>query len=256
MILAIYKRALAVLMKKPIKLWGISLLHIALSVLLTALCGVAIPALGLAVSLLLSTSMLMVYLHGYRGEEVRVLQLFDCFKDWATVKRVVLGLAWMMLWIFLWALIPVVGPIFAIIRTYEYRLTPYILITEPDVPLTEAIKVSAQRTNGYKLTMFGAELLFALGVFVCTYLMGIIFVQFLGDIAVIGGLFQLVYLLAILAIEVLSPLFMGLVQAAFYEEINNAPTAAPETGAVLFCTSCGTRVPDGVSFCPNCGNKL
>lgn len=99
MIMMIYKRALAVLMRKPIKLWGISLLACFLTPVLTGLCGVAIPGLGLAISLLLSTSMLMVYLHGYRGEDVQVLQLFDCFKDWATVKRVVLGLAWMYLWV-------------------------------------------------------------------------------------------------------------------------------------------------------------
>ena len=226
MIFTIYKRALAVLMKKPIKLWGISLLHIALSALLTGLCGFAIPGLALAVSLLLSTSMLMVYLHGYRGEEVAVLQLFECFKDWMTIKRVVLGLGWMLLWIFLWGLIPIVGPIFAIIRAYEYRLTPYILITEPDVPLTEAIKVSKQRTNGYKLKMFGADILF--GVIVCVGLLVVgLVLGLLGRIPLIGGAFILANMLITLAVEVLSPLFMGLVQAAFYEEINNSTTPAP-----------------------------
>lgn len=218
MILTIYKRALAVLMKKPLKLWGISLLSIALTAVLTALCGVAIPGLGLAVSLLLSTSMLMVYLHGYRGENVEVLQLFDCFRDWNTVKRVVLGLAWMLLWIFLWGLIPVVGPVFAIIRTYEYRLTPYILITEPDVPLTEAIKVSARRTNGYKLKMWGAEVLFGVGIGVASALLGLI-VGLLAGIPLLGGVFVLAFAVVELAIAALSPLFLGLVQAAFYEEI-------------------------------------
>lgn len=250
MIMTIYKRALAVLMKKPVKLWGISLLATLLIPVLTFLCGVGIPGLGLAVSLLLSTSMLMVYLHGYRGEEVQVLHLFDCFRDWNTIKRVVLGLAWMYLWIFLWALIPVVGPIFALIRGYEYRLTPYILITEPDVPLTEAIKVSKERTNGYKLKMFGADILFYLIIWVVFFLLGL-----LTMIPVVGVLFGIIVALGTLAVGALSPLFLGLVQAAFYEEITH-PTmpraAAPVRGA--FCPNCGTAyATEDAQFCTVCG---
>ena len=198
----------------------------------------------------------MVFLHGYRGEEVQTLQLFDCFKDWATIKRVVLGLGWMLLWIFLWSLIPVVGPIFAMIRAYEYRLTPYILITEPDVPLTEAIKVSKERTNGYKLQMFGADIL--------------VFLMLLGAYVVLGILcvipvIQILAILAIaalaIAVPILLPLFMGLVQAAFYEEISN-PTipmvrvGAPQANTTTygFCTNCGAPFTSSDSaFCTNCG---
>jgi len=219
MIMTIYKRTFAVLMKKPLKLWGISLLSVLLNGVLTGLCGIAIPGLGLAVALLLSTSMTMVYLHGYRGEEVQVIHLFDCFKDWATIKRVVLGLAWMLLWIFLWSLIPIVGPIFAIIRAYQYRLTPYILVTEPEVPLTEAIKVSTERTQGYKMKMFLAELLFGLILGIGLPIVGFI-VGLFALIPLIGGLFTLAFIILILAVVALSPLFMGLVQAAFYEEIS------------------------------------
>ena len=43
--------------------------------------------------------------------------------DLATIKRVLCGMGWMMLWIFLWSLIPIVGIVFGIIRTYEYRPT-------------------------------------------------------------------------------------------------------------------------------------
>lgn len=250
MIMTIYKRALAVLLKKPIKLWGISLLAGLLIPLLTLLCGAAIPGLGLAVTLLLSTSMLMVYLHGYRGEEVQVLHLFDCFRDWATIKRVVFGLAWMYLWVFLWALIPVAGPIFALIRIYEYRLTPYILITEPDVPLTEAIHISKKRTNGYKWKMFGADILLYLIIWVAFFILGL-----LAGIPVVGVLFSLILLVGSLAVAALSPLFMGLVQAAFYEEITNPaiPTAAaPVSGA--FCPNCGTPYGNGnTQFCTHCG---
>lgn len=253
MIITIYKRALAVLMKKPLKLWGISLLATIMIPVLTMLCGVAIPALGLSVSLLLSTSMLMVYLHGYRGEDVQVLHLFDCFKDWATVKRVVLGLAWMLMWIFLWALIPFAGPVFALIRAYEYRLTPYILITEPDVPLTDAIKISKERTNGYKWKMFGADILFYVVIFVVFFVIGL-----LSAIPVVGILFSIIAAVGTIAVSALSPLFVGLVQAAFYEEITNPtipqkPADAPRAPGA-FCPYCGTAYEsESARFCGVCG---
>ena len=145
----IYSRAFAVLRKKPFLLWGISLLAMLLSALSVPLLGV-IPAASIAVSMLLQTAMTLIYLRGYRGEEIAVTQLFDTFKDWKTVKRVLCGRGWASLWIFLWSLIPVAGIVFGIIRTYEYRLTPYILMHEPDVPITEAIKVS--RETGHVIT--------------------------------------------------------------------------------------------------------
>ena len=263
MLMTIYGRALAVLMKKPLKLWGLSLLSVCLTGVLSALCGFAIPGLALAVTLLLTTSMTMVYLAGYRGEEVRTVQLFSCFKDWQTIKRVTLGLSWMALWVFLWGLIPIVGPIFALIRAYQYRLTPYILITEPEVSITDAIKVSKERTNGYKLQMFLADFLIDIAYFVAVYILGI-----LSGIDVIGILFALVVLALSICYAALRPLFGGLVQAAFYEEISNPtvpvapsyqPTSyqqTPPAGGTVFCTKCGTAHPAGTKFCTSCGNNM
>lgn len=250
MIMKIYTRALKVLMKKPLKLWGVSLLGVLLSGVLTGLCGVAIPGLGIAVSLLLSTSMTMVFLYGYRGEEVKAVQLFSCFKDWNTIKRVLCGMAWMTLWIFLWGMIPVVGGIFAIIRTYEYRLVPYILVTEPDVSVTEAIKVSAERTKGYKLQMWLADFLFAVIIAVATIILALLAV-----IPYIGVLFVLVLIATTLVVAALSPLFLGLVQAAFYEEITNPEAAAAADGKPT-CAGCGATLAEGAKFCPNCGKSV
>lgn len=235
MILEVYREAFDVLKQKPFRLWGISLLAGFLGGLVGALLGV-IPLAALAVAELIEVGMVMVYLHGFRGEEVKAVQLFDCCHDWKTVGRVLAGMGWMALWIFLWALIPIVGIVFAVIKTYSWRLTPYILVQEPDVAPTEAIKVSAQRTMGYKGKMFGADML----VLACLIVLVVIFAALR-----LGFLVALVYILALLVL----PLFLGLVQAGFYEKISNAPQ--PKT-----CANCGGPVAADASFCPNCGTPV
>ena len=242
MVMKIYERAFKVLLKKPLKLWGISLLFTLLTSTLVGLCGFAIPVLGIAVAMLMGTSMLMIFLNGYRGEEVKVVDLFSCFKDWATIKRVVLGLAWMALWIFLWSLIPIVGPIFALIRSYEYRLTPYILVTEPDVSVTEAIEISKKRTDGFKMQMFLADIALGIGLFVVGLVLGLF-----SAIPVLGVLFALVLIVVYIAVALFGSLFMGLVQAAFYEEINKEAS---------FCAGCGAKLEDGAKFCAACGKPV
>lgn len=221
MIISIYKKAAAVLLKKPILLWGLSLLSAILSGLTSVVCGI-VPGLAIVVSLLLTTSMTMVYLHGYRGEEVKSSQLFECFKDWATIKRVACGMCWMLLWLFVWMLIPIAGPIIAIIKAYSWRLTPYILVYEPEVSIMDAIKVSGKRTEGYKGKMFGADIL-VYGILLGAFLV----LGLLSAIPFLGSVFGLVAFLLAVAVALFLNLFLGLVQSAFYEEIQ-ANKAAPE----------------------------
>ena len=220
MVMSIYKRALEVIAKKPFKLWGISLLSIFLQSVFVALCGVAIPGLGLAVGLLLSTSMTMVFLNGLRGEDVKSTDLFECCKDWKTAKRVLCGMAWTDLWVFLWALIPFVGVIFAIIKAYSYRLVPYILVTEPDVKATEAIKVSEARTKGYRGKMFIADFLVYIFIFLACIVLGAF-----SSIRYIGWLFGIILVLLMVAVVLFISLFTGLVKAGFYEEIERSRKA-------------------------------
>lgn len=260
MIFTIYKRALAVLMKKPFALWGISLLEVLLTVLVSAMFGV-IPGLAIGINLLLDTSMTMIFLHGYRGEGVHVVNLFDCFKDGATIKRVLGGMLWMKLWIFLWSLIPVAGPIFNIIRGYEYRLTPYILITEPKISATEAIKESSRRTKGWKGKMFLSDILLPVIVVLVVLILAL-----LGQIPYIGGLFNVVMVIFIICFAALYNLYFGLIQAAYYAEITDprgpdpmprrrrVPAGEIPTGS--FCPHCGAPLPPNSNFCTNCGQKL
>lgn len=213
MILSIYRKALAVIAKKPFRLLGIAWLSSLLALIFTILFG-ALLGVALAINLAISTSMTMIFLRGYRGITPRAVDLFCCLKDRRTAKRVICGMTWQMLWLFLWALIPLVGWIIAIVKAYSWRLTPYILVNEPNVPATEAIHVSAQRTYGYRGAMFGADILVYVAIFVVCFLL------FLPvNLPFVGGTFLLLFCLFSFACTLLSPLFVGLVQAAFYEEI-------------------------------------
>lgn len=244
MIFSIYKKALEVLAKKPFVLWGISLLELLLAGLGSALFGI-IPGVALAITWLLNTSMTLIFLHGYRGRDVRTLQLFDSFRDWTTIKRVLAGMGWSALWVFIWGLIPVVGPIFSIIRAYEYRLVPYILMQEPGIKPTDARLISRQRTNGWKVKMFWADILIYICIGVIALILGL-----LSRIRYIGVLFGIINALFILCCVCLLHLFRGLVKAAFYEEIKAA------CNNVNQCPACLAYVAPGCAFCPSCGARF
>ncbi len=219
MVTSIYKKAFAVLKQKPVTLWGISLLCGLLELLAFIGFG-AVPVGAFIVVWALEAGMAMIYLNSYRtGLKPKSTYLFAAFKK-DRFWRVVGGLAWMELWIFLWALIPIVGIVFAVIRAYEYRFTPYILMTRDDVKATDAIKLSKQETMGYKGKMFWADMLIVL-----LYLAAALVLLILSLIPFIGVLFRVVNTLLSIAFSLFAPLFLGIVQAAFYVETKSAPAA-------------------------------
>ena len=174
--------------------------------------------------------MAMIYLNTYRtGLEPKTAYLFSAFRK-ERVWHVLGGMAWMYLWIFLWSLIPVVGIVFGVIRAYEYRFTPYILMTRDDVKPTEAIKASKAETMGYKGKMFGADML-ATGA----WIVGIAVLSLLGAIPYLGVLFKIVRFVFNLAYSLLAPLFFGILSAAFYVEIQNRRAAAPPRPVLCAC---------------------
>ena len=225
MISNLYQKTFSVLMKRPFKLWGITLLS---GVLLMAVhVGfIGIPAVGFCAALLLEASMSMIYLNSYRtGLEPKTSYLLAAFsKD--RIWRVLGGMAWMYLWIFLWFLIPVVGFVFAAIRAYEYRFVPYILMTRDDVRPTEAIKVSKAETMGYKGKLFGADLLLEGAYFVVILLLSL-----LSMIPYVGIVFTILRIVLTVAFGVLAPLFLGILHAAFYVEIQNRRAAGQQPSA-------------------------
>lgn len=250
MISKIYSKAFETIAKKPVKLWGFSLLNVLLITVASILVG-PVPLLSLAISILLEVGMAMIYLRGYNGEEFCFEQMFDCFIDWETIKRVLGGMGLSLLWIFLWALIPVVGIYFSIKKTYEYRFVQYILMKEPNVGIKQSLELSKSRTYGHKKDMFFADILWIILVFVAVAVL-----VPLCSIQYIGWIFSICLLVVLLIAALLGQLFAGLVQAAFYIEIcGDANNCNKKDTSKRHCDNCGAPMNDNDSFCASCGAK-
>lgn len=225
MISNLYQKTFSVLMKRPLRLWGITLLSSVLLVVVH-IGFIGIPAVGFCALLLLEASMSMIYLNSYRtGLEPKTAYLFAAFRK-DRIWRVLGGMAWMQLWIFLWSLIPIVGIVFGVIRAYEYAFVPYILMTRDDVRPTEAIKVSKAETMGYKGKLFGADLLLEGAYFVVILLLSL-----LSKIPYVGIVFTILRIVLTVVFGVLAPLFLGILHAAFYVEIQNRRAAGQQPSA-------------------------
>ena len=210
MFLQKYKQALGVILKKPVMLWGLSLLSVIITGLLSIVTA-PIFILGTAISVLVSCGMVKVYLDGLKGKEVNSDQLFAAFNK--NALRVIGAMAWMGLWIVIWCMVPIVGPIIAIVKSYSYKFVPYIVMTRPDVTATQALRLSMEMTKGKKGQMFLADLCFYGGIFVVSFVLGLFCA-----IPIIGLLFVLVTIAFSLVVSLFSPIFVGLYSAAFYDD--------------------------------------
>ncbi len=208
MFLRAYKGALAVIAKKPIMLWGLSLLSVIITFFAT-IFTTPIFCIGFLVSILVNCGMAKVYIDGLCGKEVNSDQLFAAFNG--SCLRVVGGMLWRTLWIFIWMLVPIVGPIVAIVKSYSYSFVPYILMTKPEVTATQALRLSMQMTRGRKGSMFLADLCFGGGVVIISAVLALF-----AQIPIIGVLFGLVLALFIIAVALFATIFQGLYWAYFY----------------------------------------
>jgi len=207
----ILSKSFLFLLKKPFQLWGLSLLYGIISMLASLLSG-GLPIVGIAINLVLALGMTSIFLNGYRGNQVSSTQLFEGFNK--KFFRNAGGMAWRSLWIFIWGLVPFVGFICAIVKSYSYRFVPYIMLNEPDIIATEALKKSMVQTNGYKGKMFLTDLLIGVAIFVVTLVLLILCL-----IPIVRGFFATILFLFILVAVLFLPLLKGIISAAFYEEI-------------------------------------
>lgn len=252
MIGCIFKNAISILKKKPMMLWGVSLLCGIVTLLVQIGAGV-VPILAIPIVITLEAGMSALYLDGYNGKEVNSKQLFQGFTK-ECFPRVTAGMLWQYLWIIIWGFVPVMN----IIKIYQYAFTPYILLTRPEVSPLEALKISMKETEGYKGRMFGA---------------GVLMVLILGAIILVSAMVTLIPVIgwvvgpvAIVCAIILYPLFTGLVMAGFYEEAKrdtfkqeyqpygyNAPAPDTSTDGGWFCTNCGAPNDASAVFCTKCG---
>lgn len=201
--------ALSVLEQKPLRLWGVSLLC-QLLVCLAAMFGV-LPIISIPIALVLNAGMAAVYLTGFRGEEVNCDALFAGFKRFFKVAG---GMGWMALWILIWGMIPLAGVVFAVIKSYSYRFVPYIMMNDPDISATEALRLSMRKAEGFKGRMFLADLI----VYLCCAAVMLIFGA-LSLIPHVGVAFMVIAVAVGIFLSLVVPLLLGLINAACYEEI-------------------------------------
>lgn len=208
-----YRKALAVLAAKPIRLWGLSLLYALIGVLISSL-GAAVPLISLPIVMLLQLGFTGILLDGIHGKEVRSEQLFQGFRK-EEVLRNAGGMCWQGLWNLIWAFVPVMN----VIKYYSYSLVPYILLTDKEISPTEALRKSMRMTDGYKGKMFGADILLVVGIWVIMLVLGL-FIR----IPYIGWIFGIVFFVVYLAVCLFGTIFFGLVHTAIFEkirEVNN-----------------------------------
>ena len=208
---------LKTLMKKPVQLWGLSLLGVILQSLSNVLCAVP-PILGMGVSSTLSAGMENVFLDAYHQKEINSKQIFSGFSSGKSFLRIAGGMLWRTLWLFLWALfalIPIVGwviaPIMLVIKGISYSFTPYLLLRKKDISPLDALKRSMEMTKGYRGKIFLTYLICYAALLVVGLLLFLI--------AKIGGFAVVLAGLIGLVIGIFCPLFFGVLRAAMFTEV-------------------------------------
>lgn len=255
-----YKRALNVLRKRPVRLWGLSLLTGVIEVIAILFSFGFLP-IGIAFCYVVGCGMQKIYLDSLEGKSINTDQLFEGFKSGKSFFRTAGGMAWQKLWTLIWSLVSggallclipvlissltatlrhsfgrysyyssspfasvrsgslvvlcvlifILGLIPTIVKAYEYRFVPYILMTRSDVNATAALRLSKKLTKGKKLQMFLADIVLVGGYFVI-----ILFLSLFSNLPLIGGLFAIVELVFQIVYMLFKPIFTGLYGAAFY----------------------------------------
>ena len=102
-----------------------------------------------------------------RGNEFRLTQIFDGFKNFVnSMVTYLLSLLYILLWTLLF-IIP------GIIATYSYSMIFYILADEPELTPSETLKKSKEMMDGYKMDFFLLNLSFIGWAILCLFTLGI-----------------------------------------------------------------------------------
>jgi uncharacterized membrane protein len=246
MFIKAYQKAFGVLSKKPMRLWGLSILVTLICVLAALFSSPFFLIVGIAYGMVVTAGMAKVYLDALDNKEVNSDQIFAGFKRFWTVLG---GLAWKALWSVLWVciaavaglfvfgmfaligasikqalgimlmiggilggLVFVAGLVFAYIKILGYRFVEYILLTDSSVSATQALRKSVELTKGKKLQFFLADLIYE-----CVVSVTIGLFSGMALIPYAGFLFGILAMVFGLVFTLFGPLFQGLYSAAFYK---------------------------------------
>lgn len=228
-----------------IKLFSAVWLSIFVGVACTILfCG--IPGVGICVGLFLSIRIKSYFKDAYRG---KISEPSVIFFEIQQIKQPLIAILWSKLKIWIWILIPFVGAVFSMIKSYEYRFVPYILSENYDITPKEAVLRSSKETKGFKRALFSMDILFIVGfVFPC----GLLFL--FSQLPAVGFLFGVIMVIYIFFYIAFVSVARELVNAVFYMELqeNNIKPYAK----AVYCPFCMSKMDSNCMFCSNCGEKL
>lgn len=135
-----------------------------------------IPMVLLSLVSLIATYMVMIpitvgmnkwYIRSREDKNVSLSLCFSIYKKQSYFK-VVFAMLYSALFNFLWFFVLYIP---GIVKTYSYRMIPYILADNPGIGAKRALKLSCQMTKGSKFKMFVLDLSFIgwyiLGFFAC-----------------------------------------------------------------------------------------
>ncbi len=117
------------------------------------------------------------FLKGFKEEDADTNDMFSAFKE-GEYLEIVKTQFFRGLYNFLWTLVFIIP---GIVKSYEYKMVPYIISKDPNMYWNDAIKSSRHMTEGHKMNMFILDLSF-LG----WHLLGTLFFG-------IGGIFVIPY---------------------------------------------------------------
>lgn len=121
--------------------------------------GLMMVLLGLAIGILVGNPIQVGSSRFFmcaRERSTRIGEMFYAFRQ-REFWNVVLIMLVMNVKIFLWGLLFVIP---GIIKSYEYRMIPYILAENPGLPMSEVFALSREMTYGEKMNIFILELSF------------------------------------------------------------------------------------------------
>jgi len=121
--------------------------------LITATLGMLVSWIvyiaAMSVVLVVGVNMYGEYIKIFKQEKADVGELFSGLK--INFLRKLGGMAWMLLWYFLWSLLFIIP---GIIKLMSYFFIEFILVDCPNVTARQALKVSMRITQGHKMKIF------------------------------------------------------------------------------------------------------